>query len=68
MPSQLEHAPSNAKNAKRKRTESRAGKKEGQKSAQQKQNDEFFYQPLREYSTINVGTIEASDLLRAFRQ
>ena len=65
MPSQHEHDPSNAK---RKRTESNAGEKESQKSAQQKQIDEFFYQPLQEYSAINIATLEAADLLRTFRQ
>ena len=65
MSSQNEHAPPKAK---RKRTESHASRKEGEKSSQQKQNDEYFYQPLHEYNRIDVATIEASDLLRAFRQ
>ena len=65
MPSQHEH---DQPKAKRKRTESRAGGKESEKSSQQKQNDEFFYKPLHEYDKIQIATVEASDLLRAFRQ
>ena len=52
----------------RKRTQSLTCGKEGEKSAQDKQKDEFFYKPLREYDEIQVATVEASDLLRSFRQ
>ena len=65
MPSQHEH---DQPKAKRKRTESRAGGKESEKSSQQKQNDEFFYKLLHESHKIQIATVEASDLLRAFRQ
>ena len=55
----------------RKRTEGHGdGKqgKEGEKFSLQKQNDEFFYKPLHEYDKKQIATMEASALLRAFRQ
>ena len=65
MPSQHEHDPPKAK---RKRTESHADGREGEKSSRQKQNEEFFYKPLHEYDKVQIATVEASDLFRAFRQ
>ena len=65
MLSQHEHDPPKAK---RKRTESHADGKEGGKSSQQKQNNEFFYKALHEYDRIQIATVEASDLLRAVRR
>ena len=61
--SQNEHVTHN-----RKRTDSNGDGKQGKGSSLQKQSDEFFYKPLHEYDRIQIATMEASDLLRAFRQ
>ena len=63
-----QNASSNPKANKRKRKDSNADGAEREKAAQHKQTDEYFYQPLHEFGTINIATVEAFDLLSAFRQ
>ena len=60
-----QNAAANSNNKKRK-----IGPKgpDGEKTAEEKQHAQFFYQTLDEYKTINVAAVEVSDLLRAFRQ